>query len=703
MTQQNSQTLFQQAAQFDRSTLSERCQAADRERAEIQQLFPIGGWPTLALERYALGMKGGERTYCSWLEFNSPNLGSIGGGSSTKHIIYKKGDGTGWYIPKEYANEVEAWDAVRSEFCRAFDLLRASDLAAIDQLPNVGNKALLVKTLHIYFPDEMLPISSGAHLKHFLALFGIPDSQYLALGRVQQNRLLLTTLKARAEFRGWSTAEIGFFLYQFSHPGEFKFAAPFDQLFADQDEANWAFDLIAETARKLGVTAATDPRWALVYRHQGNRHWLRTNFGQWAALDVAGESGALTEVVVLLYEDEAQGGTPTGRAFKEKTSGRNIFLHKFPAAAMREPDPDLQAAIDRALELLKSKFGGWKSTQFKRFASKTAEAAVFDSSMRRSLFTGGLSKIAQQLPDDPQLPEDEPQDPVVKEPPPPVPNSYYTLESCAADLCADVETIQTWIRHIERKKQAVLYGPPGTGKTFAAQKLARHLVSGGDGFVELVQFHPAYAYEDFIQGLRPQVRAEGGLDYAMVKGRFLEFCARARARAGRCVLILDEFNRANLARVLGELMYLLEYRDETAPLAGGGTLSIPSNVVILGTMNTADRSIALVDHALRRRFAFIAVQPNYDSLRRFHAKTGAGFDTSGLIEVLEQVNREIGDPNYALGVSFFMLPRIATILPDVWRAEIEPYLEEYFFDKPGTVSGLRWDKVKARILNQPPT
>jgi 5-methylcytosine-specific restriction protein B len=423
----------------------------------------------------------------------------------------------------------------------------------------------------------------------------------------------------------------------------------------------------------------------------------------WATLDVVGEAGALTEVLVLLLETDAQGGTPTGRTFTERATGRQVFVYRFPIAVARDFGPSLQAGIDRALEFVKGRFSQWKAGRMKHLSNKAVEAAVFDPSLRKGLLTSGLGKTPVLPPDELDLDDEDPRDFVISDPLPPEPGRSYSLESCADDLCADVETIQTWVRHIERKKQAVLYGPPGTGKTFAAQKLARHLVSGGDGFVELVQFHPAYAYEDFIQGLRPQARAEGGLDYVMVKGRFLEFCEKARTRKGRCVLILDEFNRANLARVLGELMYLLEYRDETAPLAGGGTLSIPSNVVILGTMNTADRSIALVDHALRRRFAFITVQPNYESLRRYHARTNAGFDPSGLIEVLDQVNREIGDPNYALGVSFFMHAGVSALLPDIWRAEIEPYLEEYFFDKPGTVSTLRWDKVKARILNQPAT
>jgi 5-methylcytosine-specific restriction protein B len=212
--------------------------------------------------------------------------------------------------------------------------------------------------------------------------------------------------------------------------------------------------------------------------------------------------------------------------------------------------------------------------------------------------------------------------------------------------------------------------------------------------VELVQFHPAYAYEDFMQGIRPESQGDR-LTYPLKPGRFLEFCREAQRRTGRCVLIIDEINRANLSRVFGELMYLLEYRDRAIPLAGGGEFHIPANVRLIGTMNTADRSIALVDHALRRRFAFIALAPNYDVLRRFHQ--AAGFPVEGLIETLTKLNRQIGDPHYHVGITFFLHPHLAGELEDIWRMEIEPYLEEYFFDRPEQAENFRWDKVKESL------
>ncbi len=275
-------------------------------------------------------------------------------------------------------------------------------------------------------------------------------------------------------------------------------------------------------------------------------------------------------------------------------------------------------------------------------------------------------------------------------------NAEYSIAQMAAGTGLEVELLHRWATAVDRKGQAIVYGPPGTGKTYLAQQLATHLVGGGDGFVELVQFHPAYAYEDFMQGIRPVARVDGGLDYPLVPGRFLQFCERAQARRGRCVLIIDEINRANLARVFGELMYLLEYRGEVIPLAGGTTFSIPSNVRIIGTMNTADRSIALVDHALRRRFAFLALYPNYEVLRRYHQQTG--FPADGLVQTLVALNVQIGDPHYEVGISFFLRERLAEELEDVWQMEIEPYLEEYFFDQPQKVEHFRWTAIRQKVL-----
>ena len=275
-------------------------------------------------------------------------------------------------------------------------------------------------------------------------------------------------------------------------------------------------------------------------------------------------------------------------------------------------------------------------------------------------------------------------------------NPLFSQQECADLLARDETEIGRWIQAIERKGQAVLTGPPGTGKTFTAEQLARVLLSGGDGLSETIQFHPAYDYADFIEGIRPQTDDHGHLTYQNTAGLFVRFCQKAAERQAICVLIIDEINRANLSQVFGELFYLLEYRNRDVQLASGTRFKIPENVRLIGTMNTADRSIALVDHALRRRFAFISLPPHYELLRVYHRRE-TGLNVEPLCQLLEKINRDIDDDHYELGVSYFLTPRLATDLADIWHMEIIPYLEEFFFNRHGRVGPYRWERVKHQL------
>ena len=275
-------------------------------------------------------------------------------------------------------------------------------------------------------------------------------------------------------------------------------------------------------------------------------------------------------------------------------------------------------------------------------------------------------------------------------------NAVYQLETISGITGFQTTQLTKWIHAINRKGQAIIQGPPGTGKTFIAEKLAKHLIGGGDGFSGIIQFHPAYTYEDFIEGLRP-ITQDGQLTYSIVPGRFLGFCKLAEAREDTCVLIIDEINRANLSQVFGELMYLLDDRDRTVKLASGQLFRIPTNVRIIGTMNTADRSIALVDNALRRRFAFIPIYPNYEVLRQYHQREKTNFPVDKLTKILENVNRAINNKHYELGISFFLTKTLAEDIQDIWQMEIEPYLEEYFFDNQAKMDGFLWDKIKDQL------
>lgn len=270
------------------------------------------------------------------------------------------------------------------------------------------------------------------------------------------------------------------------------------------------------------------------------------------------------------------------------------------------------------------------------------------------------------------------------------------------ELTVEEEQIQTWVQALNRKKGSVFYGPPGTGKTFAARKIAEKVTEDTTNEFDIVQFHQSYEYEDFIQGIRPVLEDDSGSDnlsYELQKGKFYKFCKQAEKLSGPCIMIIDEVNRADVSSVFGELMYLLEYRDEKIHLAQDSEddeeFSIPKNVYIIGTMNTADRSIALVDFALRRRFAFLPMYPNYDVLReKFDAEE---VEVEDLIDQLEEINEEIGDRQYSLGYSYFLDAGMREDVKSIWRLEIEPYLEEYFVDDQDTVDDYRWDAIEDDI------
>ena len=295
-------------------------------------------------------------------------------------------------------------------------------------------------------------------------------------------------------------------------------------------------------------------------------------------------------------------------------------------------------------------------------------------------------------------PEDDEEDP------PPLRLSG-TLEELAGELHLPVDFLRNIEALLQDKKQVIFQGPPGTGKTFVADKLARHL-AGREDHCRIVQFHLSYSYEDFVRGYRPTLPDGRQPGFDLQDGPFLRIAGRAKDDPdGKYFLVIDEINRGNLAKVFGELYFLLEYRDTPMELmyrrAEEPLFTMPDNLYIVGTMNTADRSIALVDLALRRRFAFVDFtmreEPVKGLLRRWLAANDLG-EMDWVADVVERANEKLDDHHAAIGPSYFMRKRLDEVAVErIWKHSVLPYVEEHLYGERDKLSAFAFDKLRGAV------
>lgn len=800
----NSVSFQAAAAHFDRQSMADHIQKGEQERQEILRRFPLIDWPTMPLEKYALGLPQSSDSYCGWLEFKSLHKGSIRGGTSAKHLIYKRKSKPGWYFPSSMKNENDAWDAIRGDFVKAFQLAQQGLWEQIDSLPNIlGANAIKIKTLSIYFPDDIITVCARDHVIHFLKKLDGWKEEMSSWGVVRLNRKLLETLQSRKELQDFSIPEIERFLYQWADPREtlriFRvtpgedakywqewleskvlylgwdkvgnlrefetkdaFMAAFIEAYGDtfaddkqhlQNKAReiWTLvelepgDIIVANqgiSHVLAVGRVTEPGYVWDPDRQEYKHTVLidwdTSFDQtippqksWAFTEVSNVAVSfyqqfiakkttkhshtenLVEPIyleleqalerkgqVILYGPPGTGKTYIARKFAiwwllkhQGKSSLNAILE----------DTEKMQAEERRLSTSNTALRVWwfvanpkEWTWDQLFKDKTVQYRYgrlqrnyplvrpgdlvigYQSNpdkriMALARVTKGLEETSAGHPSVELEPlfkikdgltyEDLQKDPILGE-------SEPIRNRCQGTLFALTPEEAQYLLSIISETQP---------------EIDKYMTSGeGIGHLTWLTFHPSYSYEDFVEGFRP-VETSSGLALKMTDGVLKRVCREAQAYPDKKYLIMiDEINRANVAKVFGELITLLE-KDKrklviTLPQSKEA-FTIPPNVYIIGTMNTADRSIKLLDVAFRRRFSFFELMPDSSLLE------GTVINGLALDDFLDKLNLKIAQTEgreKQIGHALLMRDGSPIEEPEefcnCFRQDILPLLQEYCYD-----------------------
>lgn len=669
-------------------------------RQEFLRRFPRERLEELTLRDYALGHDDFKDSFCYWLEWETERLGSVRGGSSAKWGVWYSSEQETWRHNRAYDDAHDALDKIKRGLQ---ELLQAAAEDRFTALDDIGDRmlgknrnSLRSKPLYLYFPDKFLPISNPTHLANILTYF----EQEPESGLHARNRQLLTFLRNQPEFEGFDSLQMGRFCYAYSlnekrvifkNEEALRAALRTFARFANtaryrQDEYDYKSALLAELQPTLQ---------ALIDDEEDSIGKLRDVLGQqrssvenltsWQDYDVfrtlleAVPEGEARRLIQGLLDEDGDLGEriDTFREDFETTianfTDREGTVHLgFLSLLLMGYDPEQHiiyrySAIDKAC----SDWGVALATEGKHNdGEKYLEYLALVPPLQQRL-TQALGRSADHIDVHSLLWFNY--------------SPYY--EDDRAELAEEDEKpteqhpfLQRLQQITERTRNVILYGPPGTGKTYWVRRFAQRF---GDR-AAFVTFHQSFAYEDFVEGLKPYSDEEGRIRYEVRPGIFRQICTRAREDPDRdYLLVIDEINRANISSVLGELITLLEDDKRlgeaseiqlTLPYSAT-PFGVPQNLYILGTMNTADRSIALLDIALRRRFTFVEVMPSPEPLDEV-----AEVPLGALLEVLNRRIAALLDRDHQLGHSYFMHLSSVAELRFAWDHRIVPLLQEYFYN-----------------------
>jgi 5-methylcytosine-specific restriction protein B len=816
----------QSLSDYDAAADAEHLRLGAQERDQILERFPRSAWPEMSLAEYAIGQEDSSNTYCRWAEFNTPHLGSIRGGSSAKLIIYKRKNDPGWHYDEAAFDSVhDAWEAVRSQFVQAIALADQGDWPAIEELSALrSGQALLVKTLHIYFQDKVLPISSREHLRHFLSLLGRGEAATATAGAVTLNQLLLTALRELSPER-LTTNELERFLYRHYPPPAtakwFKISpgsgakywpecraggficVGWDELgdlrdYGTKDEYRAAFTQARGADynnRPHVISKKANELWTMMELRPGDKVVANEGKSRILALGTVREPGysfdpsreKYRHLVSVDWDESFAKQIPQQGGWMNTIDKVTLEQRKLitgPQPPLDGPDPDVDALYRRIADALEQKRqvvlfgppGTGKTYHVRRFAAwwlsqkaqrpNAAEVLSDDGALaatERELSGRGLTANAWFVvanPDEGWQWDRLFQDGTVEFSQRRMKRNYPLVQ--VGDLVFGYESggsggivalartsralgvsdgstdpsisLEPVLKlsgtvsyqdlasdEIIGNSEPLRNGVRGTLFRLTAQESERllTLVANIDsravealddaetvGQWSFTTFHPSYAYEDFVEGFRPIQSDTDELRLRLEDGIFKRICRAAQADPEQpYLLVVDELNRANVAKVFGELITLLEADKRglivTLPQSKE-RFTIPKNVYLVGTMNTADRSITLLDVALRRRFAFIELMPDAELIE----EAVGPLDLAEFLAALNREIRRVAGREKQVGHGYLMPGGSPISEPSdfarAFRLEILPLLQEYCYDEYGQLAEILGDRLvdaEAQALN----
>ena len=612
---------------------------------EFKQKYSLEKFKNMTIHDYALGR--GTESYGWWIEYYSGDLGSIKGGSASKHIIYFSKDKNEWIYPSQFTSVDEAWDQLREDFLELIEKFANDESIDSTNLLYSAN-TVKTKTLFLFYPEKLMPIYSIADIRLFLTKLHVDRNIWRGIkdDSVQLNRLLKETVDKIDYFNDWDPIKITNFLYYTWKKGKHRYV----KVSAGKDPNLWD-ECRENNYVSIGWNKIGD------LRNYPDYQDFKEAFKKIYYTDNPTKSGEKANEVWLFYSlelgDKVIVNRGTSRIFAvgtvtEKAYEYNESLKVYKHIVHVDWDEDFSP-----ITIPEQKYWAFKTVY--ELTEKDAKNLL-----------KGKKKQTVQTDETEELQE-----------------TFEVTE-------AEERFFQKMKSALDRKGQCILYGPPGTGKTYSARKFIdwhyhQLALKQNENNVTMCTFHPSFVYEDFIEGFKPYSQ-NGQVSFTLESGIFKSFCEKAKQHQDvPHYFLIDELNRGNIPKIFGELITMIE-KDKrgvevTLPQSKE-PFSIPENVYIIGTMNTSDRSIKMMDSALKRRFAFIECMPNYDVIDQVIdplANSPANILRALNERLLEKVGRD-----KLIGHAYFMKDgeQILTIaeLQEVFEFEIIPLLQEYCFD-----------------------